>query len=407
MFGSLLSVLVSIAPASSAAGAADPENTRVPSLREAFQHALELDPQGLVLTSREDEIGAFERRARGLLAGPPALYGLYRNDTLGSDDGLREMEADLELTLWRPGQRAAEQRAAERRRAGLGHSRGALELTVAGRVRAAVWEVLYLENELRLARKEWETAGALQRDIDKRVAAGELARKDALQAREETLRRETAYIQAEAEAEHAALRYQALTGLDRMPSDPGETLSALRVITASHPLLAEADAQVATAQARLGVASRSAGGNPELLIGGKRERGAVGEDYNNSLQLAVRIPLNIGPAAKPDVAAAGTALAEEEAARVRLERQLATELRTAAHELETIERRLTQAREQNRIAGENLRLARRAFDLGEIDLTDLQRVQGLAFAADRAEQQLKIMRQRAVAQYNQAAGVLP
>jgi len=121
----------------------------------------------------------------------------------------------------------------------------------------------------------------------------------------------------------------------------------------------------------------------------------------------VRIPLNIGPAAKPDVAAAGTALAEEEAARVRLERQLATELRTTAHELDTIGRRLTQAKEQNRIASENLRLARRAFELGEIDLTDLQRVQGLAFAAERAEQQLKILRQRAVAQYNQAAGVLP
>ena len=61
-------------------------------------------------------------------------------------------------------------------------------------------------------------------------------------------------------------------------------------------------------------------------------------------------------------------------------------------------------RQQNRIAAENLHLARRAFDLGETDLTGLQ---GLAFAAERAEQQLEILRQRPIASYNQAAGALP
>ncbi len=405
LIGSLLLGLLSAAPVASASGAAG--GTRPPTLREVVQHALERDPQGLVLTSRGEEVDAFQERARGLLSGPPALYGLYRSDALGSDDGLQEMEADVELPLWRPGQRAAEQRAADARRAGLEHSRGALALTVAGRVRDAVWEVVYLRNELRLVKKEWETARALQLDVEKRVEAGELAKTDALLSREETLRKETDYIKAEAEAEHALLRYQALTGLDQLPRDPEEPRSAQQAITPAHPLLAEADAQVSTAQAKLSVASRSAGGNPDLLIGGKRERGGAGEDYNDSFQVAVRIPFNIGPAAKPEVAVAGTALAETEAARVGLERQLSTELRTAAHELETVGRRLTQAREQNRIAAENLHLARRAFDLGEIDLTGLQRVQSLAFAAERAEQQLKILRQRAIAQYNQAAGELP
>jgi outer membrane protein TolC len=143
------------------------------------------------------------------------------------------------------------------------------------------------------------------------------------------------------------------------------------------------------------------------MIGGKRERGSSSDSYDNSLQVAVRIPFNIGPAAKPEIAAAGRTLAEADASRLRLQRQLDTELRTADRELETINQRLVLAREQNRIAAENLRLARRSFELGESDLVSLLRVQTLAFAAERAEQQLKILRRRAIAKYNQAAGVLP
>jgi cobalt-zinc-cadmium efflux system outer membrane protein len=378
-----------------------------PTLHQAVQRALERDPDQGVLTARHKEVTAFEERARGLLAGAPAVYGLYRTDTLGSDQGLREIEADLLLPLWRFGQRAAEQDAAERRRAGLANSRSALELTVAGKVRDAVWEVAFLRNEARLARKEWETARALQRDVKKRVDAGELAQTDLMLAREETLRKQAAHVQAAAEAERAMARYEVLTGLPRLPRNAAEAKSAVQSISRSHPALAEAQASVATARAEMRVASRSAGGSPELLVGVKRERASSVESYDNSVQVAVRIPFNIGPAAKPEVATAGRALAEADAARARLQRQLDSELRTAGRELETIEQRLVLAREENRIAAENLRLARRSFELGEADLVSLLRVQALAFAAKRAEEQLNILRERTIAKYNQVAGVLP
>jgi hypothetical protein len=76
--------------------------------------------------------------------------------------------------------------------------------------------------------------------------------------------------------------------------------------------------------------------------------------------VAVRIPFDIGPATKPEVAAAGRTLAEADASRLRLQRQLEAELRTAGRELGAIERRLVPVREQRRIAADNLRLARRA-----------------------------------------------
>jgi cobalt-zinc-cadmium efflux system outer membrane protein len=82
-------------------------------------------------------------------------------------------------------------------------------------------------------------------------------------------------------------------------------------------------------------------------------------------------------------------------------------LEEAQQALESAQAQLGVAQEQNALAQENLRLAQIAFDRGETDLVGLLRVQGLAFAAERQEKELSIMRQQAVARYNQALGVLP
>ena len=76
-------------------------------------------------------------------------------------------------------------------------------------------------------------------------------------------------------------------------------------------------------------------------------------------------------------------------------------------QVEATEAALQIAEEQNRLAQENLRLARVAFSVGETDLVGLLRVQTLAFAAQRSAQELRILRQRGIARYNQAVGVLP
>jgi len=54
-----------------------------------------------------------------------------------------------------------------------------------------------------------------------------------------------------------------------------------------------------------------------------------------------------------------------------------------------------------------MRLAQKAFDLGETDLVHLMRVQALAYEAERALASRKIQLQWDIARYNQAVGVLP
>jgi outer membrane protein, heavy metal efflux system len=82
-------------------------------------------------------------------------------------------------------------------------------------------------------------------------------------------------------------------------------------------------------------------------------------------------------------------------------------LEQAANRLETTRAALELAVQQSELAQENLRLGRKAFELGETDLVGLLRVQGLAFVAQRNREQRSLELNLNVARYNQAAGELP
>ena len=378
-----------------------------PTLQEVLAAALHRSPYQQVLEAQRTQAQALTAHGDRLLGDVPALALLYRTDQVGSDDGLREYDAAVELPLWRWGQRHAAQAVATHATQLLAGSEEAWRLTVAGEVRESIWEVALRQNNLVLARQEWQATEATERDVAKRVGLGELAQTDLMLARTDTLTRKGAYLRAEAEVLHAQQRYATLTGLERLPRKRGEQVSERATIVAEHPLLAQAQARVAEARARLDAIRQKATGNPQLLLGGKHERAAIGEDYNDSLQLGLRLPFGTHAYSGADIAAVQRDYAEAAAERDQLVRELGLALHEAEHNLETTQAALDIAVEQNQIAQEHLRLAKIAFSVGEFDLVGFLRVQNIAFAAQRSEQELRIMRQLAVARYNQAVGILP
>lgn len=381
--------------------------TPPPSLEEVVRAAYARHPGLGVMEARRQQATALDRYARSLIAGAPSALGRVNTDAVGSQNGSREYEAGVELPLWRFGQRGAQKRVADAVGEGLQRGRAALMFRVAGEVREQIWELALLRNDERLAKSEWDTAKALEEDVARRVAAGELAKTDLMLAQEETLQKQSAYIQAAEEAKHALENYRAYTGLDRLPRQRGETRSRRSAVAPDHPLLADAHAQVMEAQARLVAVQEGAGGNPRVFLGAKRERASAEEDFDNSIGVILTLPFSTEVYVAPEAAAAARTLAEAQSARDAMMRELEIQRGAAAHQIEATERRLRLAEDAVRIADENLRLARVAFSLGETDLIRLQRVQSQAFAAQRSAQQLKILRQRAIARYNQAVGVLP
>lgn len=376
-------------------------------LSEAARAAYTRDPDFEALRQRRREAQALQREAASLTPAAPSLAGRYESDRLNADTGVREYEVFFNIPIWRPGQRSARGAWAEAFNRDVDTAQSALRLQVAGLLREAVWEAALRRNEAALTAHAWHSADTLARDIERRVELGERARGDALKAREESLRLRSADIAAQAEYRHALHRYRNLTGLERLPLRAEETQSPLRAVADTHPLLAHQLSRTEEARRALGVARRERTDNPSLTLSARQEQAVHGLDPVDSLGLSFTLPLGLGVHGKSKVGAANTRLAEAEADLTRLRRRLDLDLEAAEHELHTVRERHRLAGERRALAEENLRQSKLAFELGEIDITELLLSQTRFFNARRDAQGLRIAVSRAISRYNQAAGVLP
>lgn len=377
------------------------------TLPQVLEAALQLDPRQTMPAAYQREAQALRQRADSLLSGPPALALRHQTDQWNEDRGMREWEANLELPLWRWGERSASDHLAQQADDQAASSRQALQLRIAGQVRDSVWQLMLAEEHAALAQHAWQTALTLETEVRRRVAAGDLAKSDLLLAQDETLSRKDEYLQAHTELQHAIKRYMAQTGLTQRPAHLVELQSDKTAIDDTHPLLREAYLRMELSRALLSQIEQTGSGNPHLTLGTKREREAVTGIEQDSIGIGIRLPFGGGSHTAPMLAAASTTLAEHTSAYVQLRRELELALHEALHSVEMLRTEQDLATEQERIASENMRMTRIAFNLGETELAVLLRIQNRAFTAAGNLSLRQLQLQQAVARYNQAVGELP
>lgn len=377
------------------------------TLAQAAQAAYQRDPQFGVLRQRLQEVDARQREAHSLIAGAPEIAARLETDRYGRDTGVREYEVYLSAPLWHRGQRAARGAWVQALGQSVNDAQTGRQLEVAARLREAIWDAALKANEADLAQRAWDTARTLAKDIDKRVALGELPRSDALKARAESLRLNTELLSAQAEFKHTLHRYENLTGLTRLPLQRRETQSPLQTIAQDHPLLAQARSQVEAARKAVAVARHERVANPRLQLNARQQQAVHTETPTDSLGMQFTLALGIGSHGASMLGAANTALEQAQADLLSTRRRLEARLEETAHELAVARASLDLASQRRALAEEDLRMGTIAFETGEIDLTRLLMTQSTTFNARRAEQNLRINTWLAVALYNQAAGVLP
>lgn len=377
------------------------------TLAGVLQKAYERNPLQPLLRAGTIDVEARDRHALAALPGAPAVSMRHQNDVIGSGRNLREWEAGLEFPVWLPGQRAAREAVAREARSSLDAGRASLLLETAGQLRDAFWDVAMNVNLAELAAERLNTAQSLERDVQRRHQAGEMAKTDVMLAQNETLQAQTALLRAQAELRHAEHRYWMLTGLKQIPTVVEEALAGKSEPDDSHPLLAASARRIALAQEERNLMRVEKRENPQLMLNARQERGAFDAEYNSSVGVAVRIPLDAAVRSAPLLAKAEMDLAQAESEREQRMLTLLVAMHEAEHNLEVIREELTVAVEQHRLAQESLRLGRKAFALGETDLVHLMRVQAMAYEAERALRNSQIQLKWNIARYNQAAGVLP
>jgi len=375
-------------------------------LSEVLEKAYARAPMQATLLSRDSMVSARSRIANAILPSTPAVSVIHQNDAIGSGRGERDWQAELELPIWLPKQRDNRLKVAEASQSTVSASRQSLKLQVAGQLREAVWNIAFNDNNLSLAANKLQLANKLRSDVEKRYQAGELAKTDAMLAEQETLRAEKEKLRAEAELMHARHRYYLLTGLRELPASYEEKQSSLEDYSQS-PIWLETQSKVGLAETERNLVQVESHENLQVLLNVRSTKGAFDITANDSVGVKLRIPFGGEAKAAPIRAAAemgvGNALTEREALKYELE----TAMHEAEHNLSVSRAELVLAGKQYEIAKESLRLAQKAFQLGETDLVSLLRVQAQTFEAERAFSTRQVQVQWDVARYNQIVGVLP
>ena len=386
------------------------------SLRQAVDAAWQLSSQSRAAGNRRSELAAKEKAAASWIAGEPVATIAHRTDRLTKNDGFREYEAEVEMPLWNPGVRTAAQADVDAQRLGFGGQFALGKLKLAGELRTLVASVAMAQVELDLNRRKLADAEALAQDLGRRVKAGENARVDGLQAQILVQQANIALALANSQLTRLRAQWLSATGLPSLPPH-GETLNSLAAdepaaapttaIPPDHPALRFARAQVISAQAKLALANADKRDPMALAVGVARERSNFAASGETTLRIALRIPLGGDNRNAPRQAAARAELDAAQADADAVERQLPSELAAASADLRAARAAEGAARERLRLSAEVQTLITKSWRLGNSDLPARLRADNEQFEASLSLARAAVDVQRAIANLNQAHGLLP
>lgn len=410
--GARLGLLLALAGIGPGAWAVEDEHAPITvnpglDLAAVLEHTVAQHPRYQTLTARAGQAEAWDRYGRSFFAGAPTASMRYQSDRLGSNDGLEEWEAGVELPLWRWGQRSRVQQYGSELGSLATASASALRWELAGELRQRLWAIALADARLQLASADLSSDETLLKQVEKRYASGDTSRSELLLARTQQLEASSRVLSAQAMVVDEEWQYLSLTGMHSRPVADPEPQSPLAEVPPDHPLLQLASARIAEAQSQGQVAVDAARDAPTLLLGPRREK-AVGEDgFDESLGLTLHLPL--GGARQKALArsAADLAVAEARSERDQQRRLLELSFHDAHHELEVTRDQLALSRQSVEFSTRQAQMAQTAYDLGESSLTDLLRERRRLRTAQAQLRQLELREYLLISMYNQAVGVLP
>lgn len=376
------------------------------TLHEVLQQVVAIHPQQALLTAHQQMVQARKIMANSWLPLAPVAGLSHQSDAWLSGRDEREWQAQMQIPIWLPGQRQARGQVANLADHSLSQDRASLQQLGAELLRNAVWDIALRRNELRLAQTRRDTLRSIAEDVQKRFRAGEVARMDVMQAGQETVQAERLWLTAHAELMHAQFRYQQLTGLNEIPAHIEEPLSSREDFTES-PFWQAAQAKLKLAEGQRDLTMIEQRQNPTLIVNTRTIQGGFDSQFNGSMGVAINLPLQSEVQRAPLLANAEQTIGDARTQLETLRRQLENSLHETEHNLQVSRQDVALLQQQQVLASENARLARKAYQLGEMDLNQLLRLQLLAFETERnlTAQQLQVSWN--IAKYNQVVGVLP
>lgn len=368
----------------------------------AVQHAPEASEQ----TAFERSARAISSQSSGWLPDAPSIGLQYQTDALHDDLGYAETDARIDFPLWRRGEKGALKQLSEQATRFAADYGEVLRLTVAGRLRRSLWELQAARSTLELARESLVTAEKLDAKISRMVELGARPRTDQLLSRQDVLKRQRDVLDAEATLRAESLHYGHLTEMGQMPAHIEEQ-AGQGGLPEKHPALARLALELAQAKSDLQRARYSGGDAPSISVNWRQEEAASSLEKQMSAGIGVRLPLGASHYAAPAVAEARQRITRLSSELHFQHHRLEAALDRGRMELRALDKALTLATEQLTTAEQQHRLAKRAYENGEMGILGLLQSQTAWLEARRAVADTRIKRGETIANINQALGVTP
>lgn len=376
-----------------------------PTLHAMVEDAWQRSPNIRALVARQEEAAAGKGLADSWLANAPILGISQRSDRWTDQRNRRESEVALAAAIWMPGQKARRVDLANASANELAAQLEQAKLDVAGQVRTSLWQARAAKEVEAEREDHWSHLQELATDVERRVNAGELARSDALLARQEVSLAHANFLSARREAREALSRLTVLTGVRALPTAEAEPLPASSVPVPLRMQAAQASEQ--RARAAIAAARVQPAAAPTIAISMRNEREGIGAPNDRSIGIALQIPLPGKLRNRPAEAAAATQLAQASAELNQMEVQVRNDIELARNRVGDAEEALRLAEQRAAAMQEHTRLFEKAFAAGERALPELLRSRILSHEAKIAVRQQRVALGQAHADLNQALGIIP
>jgi cobalt-zinc-cadmium efflux system outer membrane protein len=384
------------------------------SLKDVFDTAWKRQPEAQAFQKRRDALQAQAKAASMLSPEPPAMEFSQRSDRMSGNNGAREVELGITVSIWLPGQRTASADLAQAEISLLERKQLASQLRLAAAVRDAWWGWLRARVDVELANEQLVNAQRLADDVAKRTNAGDLAKSDQHQAEGAVAAAQAHAAQAQAAYAAALAQVRALTGraapTDLTVNAAGEpTPDPIPSSSPSvgHPFLAELEDRITVAERTARLISTQKRPNPELTVATSRERGAFGERYGQAVLVGIRVPLGAGPRHDAVLATAQADAIEVQSQLVIERARIQADQQGAAARLIAARTLLDAVQRRAKLANESLGFFDKSFRLGETDLPTRLRVEAEAIEATRHAARSQIDLASAISAWRQSLGLLP
>lgn len=346
---------------------------------------------------------ANQKYANSWIAGDVELNLRHENAGIIGNQSDNSWELGARMPIWKSGQADSLDQLGSTYQVLAELSNQTLRLSASGKLRQLVWAYQKAQVQLTFAQQNLAQTQSLVNFITQKVNAGESPRFDLLMAQKSMMQFQQTLSQQQANFAIAKQNLIRWTDQEKLPTPIAE--KQVKMVSA-HPQSEFNLSLVAIEKARLNLTKAQKSANPSLFIGSRNEATSDGSADKQFLIAEISLPLGLDPGADSRASEQQQLLTAAQMQQAETEQRLALAILQAEKNLQAAKEIEKLAQQQIGLSEEAMLLAETAYQQGETTIQALLLAKKQFFDDQLNNELAKLNHLEAIANLNQAQGVI-